>query len=60
MGIALRQEGIRNGACVKIEAKEKGKNKEQKTTKYRQAGIHDGAKEATCGLKRKDWTIDKR
>ncbi len=32
MGIALRQEGIRNGACVKTEAKERTKNKDLRNT----------------------------
>jgi len=65
MEIASRQEGIRSGASVQGKERKgkerkgkEGKGRERKgkerTKKYRQADRHDGAKEATFGLRRKD------
>ena len=57
MGVASRQEGNHNGACVNAETKEERK---ERIKKYRQAGSRDGAKEAAFGSRRKNWTVEKR
>jgi len=63
-GLLCKQNQRKKGRKGKERKGKERKGKERKgkerTKKYRQADSHDGAKEATFGLRRKDWTIENK